>query len=61
MALGRYGWYIRFEGVFMPAGYERMKEKFKRGGMSDKAAKEKAARIWNSKHKKDSVTRRGHG
>ena len=45
----------------MPAGYERMKEKFKRGGMSDKAAKERAARIWNSKHKKDPVTRRGHG
>ena len=35
----------------MPRGYEKMRDSFKRKGMSAKAAKKKAARIWNSKHK----------
>lgn len=35
----------------MPAGYEHMRDSFIRDGMSSKAAKGKAARIWNSKHK----------
>lgn len=43
----------------MPKGYERMRDKFKGDGMSDKKAKEKAARIWNSRHKKNPVTRKG--
>ena len=42
----------------MPKGYEKMRDAFKRQGMSDKAAKEKAARIWNSKHKSNPVTRK---
>lgn len=42
----------------MPAGYERMRDKFKKEGMSDKAAKTKAAKIWNSKHPKNPVTRK---
>ena len=39
----------------MPKGYESLKSKFKREGMSDKAAKAKAARIWNAKHPKNPV------
>jgi hypothetical protein len=35
----------------MPAGYEKMRDAFIRQGMSEDDAKEKAARIWNSKHK----------
>ena len=35
----------------MPAGYEKMRDAFKKKGMSASAAKKKAARIWNSKHK----------
>jgi len=35
----------------MPAGYEKMRDSFKKEGLSDKAAKTKAAKIWNSKHK----------
>lgn len=35
----------------MPKGYEKMRDKFKKEGLSDKEAKQKAARIWNSKHK----------
>jgi len=42
----------------MPKGYEDMRDKFKREGMSDKAAKAKAARIWNSKHPGSPVTRK---
>uniref|UniRef100_A0A6M3IVE1 Uncharacterized protein n=1 Tax=viral metagenome TaxID=1070528 RepID=A0A6M3IVE1_9ZZZZ len=45
--------------MVMPKGYEKMRDEFKRQGLSDKAAKEKAARIWNSKHKGSPVTRRG--
>jgi hypothetical protein len=42
----------------MPKGYEKMRDAFKKKGMADKAAKKKAARIWNSKHKgKESVGR----
>lgn len=41
----------------MPKAYEAMRDKFKSQGMSDKAAKAKAARIYNSKHKKSPVTR----
>ena len=44
----------------MPKGYEKMRDAFKREGMSDKAAKSKAARIWNSKHKNNPVTRKEH-
>lgn len=35
----------------MPKAYEAMRDKFKSQGMSDKAAKTKAAKIYNSKHK----------
>jgi len=35
----------------MPKGYLRMRNKFRRQGMSMKAAKKKAARIWNKSHK----------
>ena len=40
----------------MPAGYEKMRDKFISEGMSEEAAKRKAARIWNSTHKKNPVT-----
>ncbi len=43
----------------MPKGYEHMRDAFKKAGMSDKAAKAKAARIWNAKHKKNPVGRHG--
>lgn len=42
----------------MPKQYEAMRDKFKSSGLSDKAAKAKAARIYNSKHKKNPVTRK---
>jgi len=45
----------------MPKAYEEMKKRFKSEGMSDRAAKEKAARIYNSKHPKRPVTRKKHG
>lgn len=41
----------------MPKQYTAMRDSFKKKGMSDKAAKAKAARIYNSKHKKNPVTR----
>ena len=41
----------------MPKGYEKMRDKFKAQGMSDKRAKTKAARIYNARHKKK-VTRK---
>jgi len=44
----------------MPAGYERMRDAFKRKGMSARSAKRKAARIWNAKHPGRPVTRRKH-
>jgi hypothetical protein len=40
----------------MPKGYEKMRDKFKKSGLSEKAAEKKAAKIWNSTHKgKDTV------
>jgi len=39
----------------MPRGYERMRDAFVKEGMGEKAAKEKAARIWNAKHPKNPV------
>ncbi len=42
----------------MPKQYEKMRDKFKSKGMSDKAAKAKAAKIYNSKHKNRPVTRK---
>lgn len=46
----------------MPKKYEKMRDSFKRQGMSDKAAKGKAARIYNSQRKAGSkpVTRKKH-
>ena len=41
----------------MPKQYEAMRDAFKKKGMSDKAAKAKAARIFNAKHKSNHVTR----
>jgi len=43
----------------MPRGYERLRDRLKREGLSDQAAKGKAARIWNAKHK-TKVTRKKH-
>lgn len=43
----------------MPRGYEKMRDAFKRKGMSSKAAKKKAARIWNAKHKGGETVGRG--
>ena len=42
----------------MPVGYEHMRDSFIRQGMTEEAAKEKAARIWNAKHKGNPVTRK---
>ncbi len=45
----------------MPKAYEKMRNKFKKQGMSDKAAKKKAARIYNSRRgSKRPVTRKKH-
>lgn len=41
----------------MPKQYEAMRDKFMAEGMSMKAAKGKAARIYNAKHKANPVTR----
>lgn len=42
----------------MPKGYEEIRDKLKKKGMSTKEAKKHAAMIWNSKHKgKNSVGR----
>lgn len=41
----------------MPKQYESMRDQFKSEGLSDRAAKAKAAAIYNSKHPKDPVTR----
>lgn len=45
----------------MPKAYERMRDAFKKQGMSDQAAKRKAARIYNSKHPNNPVTRKHKG
>lgn len=44
-----------------PKAYEAMRDKFKKEGMKDKEAKEKAARIYNAKHPDKPVTRKPHG
>lgn len=44
----------------MPKGYEKMRDAFIRKGMKSKNAKAKAARIWNSKHPGNPVTRKKH-
>ena len=45
----------------MPAGYEHMRDKFKKKkGMSIREAKRKAARIWNAEHPENPVTRKKH-
>lgn len=41
----------------MPKQYEAMRDKFKKEGLSSPAAKTKAAKIYNSKHPKNPVTR----
>jgi len=41
----------------MPAGYEKMRDAFRKEGMTLKAAQKKAARIWNAKHPKNPVGR----
>jgi hypothetical protein len=41
----------------MPEGYVKMRDAFKKKGMKSKAAKKKAARIWNSKHPNNPVGR----
>lgn len=41
----------------MPKQYTAMRDAFKAKGMSDKKAKAKAARIYNSKHKRNPVGR----
>lgn len=43
----------------MPLGYEKMRDSFKKKGLSSKAAKTKAAKIWNSTHKGKSTVGRG--
>ena len=45
----------------MPKGYEKMRDEFKKEGLSDKDAKEKAARIYNANRKPNQkpVTRGG--
>lgn len=47
----------------MPKKYEKMRDKFKSQGLSDKAAKGKAARIYNANRPKGAapVTRAKHG
>lgn len=40
----------------MPKAYEIMRDKFKSQGLSDKAAKTRAAKIYNSTHKSNPVT-----
>ena len=43
----------------MPEGYLKIKAKFKKKGMSEKEAAEKAARIWNATHKGKQTVGRG--
>ena len=43
----------------MPEGYIKIRDALKGKGMSLKAAKTKAAKIWNSKHKGKSAVGRG--
>lgn len=39
----------------MPEGYMKMKRQFRSDGMSESAAKRKAAKIWNSRHPNNPV------
>ena len=48
-----------FKERVMPKGYEKMRDKFKQEGLSKKAAKTTAAKIWNSTHKGKSAVGRG--
>jgi hypothetical protein len=41
----------------MPEGYEHLRDKFIKNGMSKDKAQAKAAAIWNSMHPEDPVTR----
>ena len=41
----------------MPEGYEKMRDKFMKQGMSEKAAKRKAAKLWNAKNPYNPVGR----
>jgi hypothetical protein len=43
----------------MPAGYEKIRDSFVAKGMGLKAAKTKAAKIWNSNHKGKQAVGRG--
>lgn len=43
----------------MPAGYEKIRDSFISKGMSSRAAKTKAAKIWNSKHSGSQAVGRG--
>lgn len=45
----------------MPKGYEKMRDAFIKQGTSEKAAKAKAARIWNAAHPNNPVTRKHKG
>lgn len=45
----------------MPARYEAMKREFIRQGLSDKAAKTKAAKIFNATRKPGQAPVTGHG
>jgi len=42
----------------MPVGYEKIRDSLMMQGMNEKAAKTKAAKIWNSKHPNNPVTGR---
>lgn len=44
----------------MPKQYEAMRDKFISSGLSSKAAKKKAAMIYNAKHPDNPVTRKSH-
>ncbi len=43
----------------MPAGYEKMRDKFIKEGLTRKNAQRKAARIYNAKHKGKGTVGRG--
>jgi hypothetical protein len=45
----------------MPKGYEKMRDKFIKEGMTRKNAQQKAARIYNSKHKGGRTVGKGRG
>jgi len=42
----------------MPRGYEKIRDKLQKEGMSKKAAQTKAAKIWNAKHPNNPVGRK---